>query len=220
MEMKISKSLVGLMLLMAMSGCSGIQDSLNERCNILHNELTAMEAWARWSWCYNELTHPKDFAAGFRAGYQDILNGGAGCQPTLPPKEYWKPCYRNAEGNCRVNAWFEGFSHGVLAANKDGAASYGHIPLSPTAQGNWDTACQEPHEYDWSAAETPPAPLPSDAADYAPVRPGELPEIPTTPNGTAPAVPPIRNYEEDAKPMIDPPVKTTSGRISLPNLGG
>lgn len=219
--MKISKSLLGLSLVIAMSGCSGLQDCFDEHCNSMHTGLTGMEAWARWSWCYNELVHPKDFASGFRAGYQDVLNGGSGCQPTLPPKTYWKACYRNAEGNCKVNAWFEGFSHGVLAANQDGAASYGSIPLSPTAQANWETSQQPPAEYDWSGTTTPPAPMSSTTtdSDFAPLPVEPAPAAPVAPEPPVPT--PARDYENEneAAPILEKALETT-GRFSLPNLGG
>lgn len=225
-EMKISKSIIGLSIIVALSGCNSLQDSFNDQCNAVHTELTAMEAWARWSWCYEDLTHPKDFAAGFRAGYMDILNGGAGCQPTLPPKCYWKACYRNAEGHCMVNAWFEGFSHGVLAAERDGASVYGHIPLSPTAQGNIAKACEDNVEYDWSDAAnanaTPPAPMPASESVAPSVPTMEYKATPITPptaplNPTPPAEKP---YEDNTQPILDKAVETTSGRVSLPNLGG
>ena len=185
----------------------------------MHTGLTGMEAWARWSWCYDELTHPKDFASGFRSGYQDVLNGGSGCQPTLPPKTYWKACYRNAQGNSKVNAWFEGFSHGVLAANQDGAAAYGSIPLSPTAQANWETSQRPPTEIDWSGTTTPPAPTPGATnSDFAPGPVEPAPAAPVTPEPSLPS--PVRDYEDDAAPILEKAFETTSGRFSLPNLGG
>ncbi|MFK7818683.1 MAG: hypothetical protein AB8G99_08185 [Planctomycetaceae bacterium] len=222
--MKISISILGLSIICAMSGCKSIQGGFDEKCNSIHTELTAMEAWARWSWCYEDLTHPKDFAAGFRAGYHDVLNGGAGCQPTLPPRSYWKACYRNAEGHCKVNAWFEGFSHGALAAEKDGASTYGHIPLSPTAHGNLAKAMEEPPVYDWSAAtDSVPAPAPAPFSEYqsapqmdAEIAPATPPANPL-PSNDAPA---IKSYEEETRPLLDSAVETTSGKVTLPNLGG
>jgi hypothetical protein len=183
-----------------------------------------MEAWARWSWCYDDLTHPRDFSAGFRAGYHDILNGGAGCQPTLPPRSYWKACYRNAEGHCKVNAWFEGFSHGALAAQKDGASTYGHIPLSPTAHGNLAKANEAPPIYDWSAAtDSVPAPGPSPFSGYQSPQSMDSTIAPAAPPASPSSgddVPALKTYEDDAKPLLDEALETTSGKVNLPNLGG
>lgn len=122
------------------SGCASMHDGLVDHEAKLRNKCRAQAAWNEWSWCYDDLDHPFHFAKGFKAGYKDILNGGKGCQPTLPPKCYYKSCYRNAEGRCKVNAWFDGFLHGVLAAQQDGAGSWNQIPISPTARMNMEAA--------------------------------------------------------------------------------
>ncbi len=120
----------------AAGGCASMQDGLVDHEVRLRNRMRAQHAWNEWSWCYDDLDHPFHFAKGFKAGYRDILNGGKGCQPTLPPRCYWKSCYRSAEGRCKVNAWFDGFSHGALAAQQDGVGAWNQIPLSPTARMN------------------------------------------------------------------------------------
>lgn len=215
--MKILNSLVGLIVISAFSGCSGMHDLCDNYSSALHNDISALEAWCQWSWCYEDLDHPHDFAKGFKAGYRNILNGGNGCQPTMPPRDYWKPCFRNAEGHCRVNAWFEGFAHGAMAAEQDGVAGYGFIPLSPTARSNFARACQPPQEIDWSAKSVPPAP------GVAPAYPGMTPPAsPQTtpqpvlpqpgsvrPGGTNPMTP-TRPYEEAPR---------TTGRISVGSIG-
>lgn len=224
-EMKFSKSLIGLALLLAVSGCASLQEACDEKVDVVHSKLTAHEAWARWSWAYDELAHPKHFARGFKAGYQDILNGGKGCQPTLPPRDYWRPCFRNSEGQCSVNAWFDGWSHGVTAARQDGAGSFGTIPLSPTARGNIANANRPVPMTDWSGAQGTTAPAPADygtapAATPAAVQPTTEP--PVAPPLTAPEPPANNNYEEETKPILEKALDTTSrgGRVLLPTLGG
>ena len=68
--MKLTKIILGLALTASVTGCSGINDAVDKHVNEFHSSLTACEAWAEWSWCYDELDHPADFAAGFKAGYQ------------------------------------------------------------------------------------------------------------------------------------------------------
>lgn len=80
------------------------------------------------------------FCQGFRAGYENILAGGKGCQPTLPPRLYWKPCYQNPEGQCKIQSWFDGYSHGALAAQQDGYGNLQTIPMSSTARQNFLTS--------------------------------------------------------------------------------
>lgn len=125
-------------------GCASISDELIE-CEIgARNQVLAQKAWGHWSWVYDDLEFPYHFARGFKAGYRDILDGGAGCQPTLPPQCYWKPCYQTPEGKCQIHAWFDGFSHGALAAKQDGYGDLGAIPISPTARTNLQMARSEP----------------------------------------------------------------------------
>lgn len=130
-------SLAGLsMLLFSAAGCNSISDMCLETEMGARDCVLAHKAWGHWSWCYDELNHPHHFAKGFRAGYEDILGGGKGCQPTIPPRCYWKPCYQTPEGQCKTQAWFDGFSHGALAAQQDGYGNLQTIPLSSTAKQN------------------------------------------------------------------------------------
>jgi uncharacterized protein YceK len=133
---RIQYIFLSLTALVLLSGCASMQDGLVGCETRIRNKCRAQVAWNEWSWCYDDLDHPFHFAKGFKAGYKDILNGGKGCQPTLPPKCYYKSCYRSPEGRCKVNAWFDGFLHGVLAAQQDGAGAWSQIPLSPTARMN------------------------------------------------------------------------------------
>ena len=134
-------SLAGLSaLLFTAVGCNSISDLCIEKEMECRDTILAHKAWAEWSWCYDELNHPHHFAKGFRAGYQNVLGGGKGCQPTLPPRLYWKPCYQTPEGQCQTQAWFDGFSHGALAAQQDGYGNLQTIPLSSQARQNFLTA--------------------------------------------------------------------------------
>lgn len=124
------------LLLLSSAGCSAIQDSCLELETGMRNHVLASKAWAHWSWCYDDLDYSTHFAKGFKAGYEDILAGGKGCQPTLPPRCYWKPCFQSPEGRCKIAAWFDGYSHGAVAAQQDGYGNLGELPLSPTARAN------------------------------------------------------------------------------------
>lgn len=121
---------------LAATGCTTCQDSFVELEMDLRNHVLSQQGWNEWSWCYEDLDYPWHFAKGFKAGYRNILEGGNGCQPTLPPRLYWKPCYQTPEGRGKINAWFDGFSHGALAAQQDGYGHLQQIPLSPTARAN------------------------------------------------------------------------------------
>lgn len=145
-------------LLLAASGCAAIQDHCIEAEMGLRNHVLAQKAWGEWSWCYHDLDHPLHFARGFKDGYRDILDGGSGCQPTLPPKCYWKPHFQNADGRAKTDAWFDGFSHGALAAQQDGFGNLKQIPISPTARANMMTRHARPPQSVYGNAQMAPLP--------------------------------------------------------------
>jgi len=160
---------MSLLMLVAVSltGCAsmrsnrsgGLGEGLRRKCK-------AQQAWNVWSWCYEELDHPYHFARGFKAAYRDVHEGGNGCQPTLAPKYYWKSKFQSVEGRCKVNAWFDGYSHGALAAQQDGVSGLNQIPISPTARTNLQMASLQPQPFGASSYDSPmpiavPAPPPA-----------------------------------------------------------
>ena len=124
------------MLMFSAAGCNAISDMCLEKEMTCRNHILATKAWGEWSWCYDELDHPHHFAKGFRAGYENILAGGKGCQPTLPPRLYWKPCFQTPLGQCQIQSWFDGYSHGALAAQQDGYGNINTLPMSSSARQN------------------------------------------------------------------------------------
>jgi hypothetical protein len=132
---KSAKAWLSLVLLTT-TGCNAIHDCVNDYEERTINCVIAQKAWNEWSWCYDDLNYPWHFSHGFKDGYENVLGGGKGCQPTLPPRFYWKPCFKTAEGQCKVAAWFDGYSHGALAAQQDGYGNMHQIPISPTAKQN------------------------------------------------------------------------------------
>ena len=133
-----------LALSISLCGCASMTDCMISHEMKLRNQVLSQKAWGHWSWCYDELEFPVHFAKGFKAGYRNVLDGGNGCQPTLPPKCYWKPQFQTPKGRCQTHAWFDGFSHGALAAKQDGYGDLGQIPISPTARANIEMARRRP----------------------------------------------------------------------------
>ena len=143
--MKRLKSLaLSLMIASGMTGCASLCDEMISMEMGMRNHVLAQKAWGHWSWCYDDLDYPWHFAKGFKSGYRNVLDGGSGCQPTLPPQCYWKPAYQTPEGQCQIHAWFDGFSHGALAARQDGYGDMGQIPISPTARANFEASRMQP----------------------------------------------------------------------------
>lgn len=89
-------------------------------------------AWSARAWlCRRDryINHPylADFEAGFRAGYEAVAEGSNGCVPAVCPRAYWGWQYQSADGQKRMNAWFEAFPLGVQAAEEDGIGHWGHV---------------------------------------------------------------------------------------------
>jgi hypothetical protein len=167
--------------LLTATGCSSLHDYVIQTETGVRNSILTQKAWGEWSWCYDDLEYPGDFALGFKAGYRNVLEGGKGCQPTLPPRCYWKPCYETPTGRSKIAAWFDGFSHGALAANQDGMAGMSQLPISPTAKRNLMTRrapvnldSLQPHGTDEEMAPEP------DGTDLTPNE-----ELPAMPVGSA-----------------------------------
>ncbi|MFO0999262.1 MAG: hypothetical protein U0936_02915 [Planctomycetaceae bacterium] len=123
-------------LLISSAGCNAIQDHCVSFETNMRNTVLAQKGWRNWASCYENVNYKLHFSNGFRDGYTNILEGGKGCQPTLPPRCYWKPQFQTPEGRARTNAWFDGFSHGAVAAQQDGFGSLQQLPISPTARAN------------------------------------------------------------------------------------
>jgi hypothetical protein len=152
-------ALVGTVLLPA--GCFQLQSDYNDYVTAQKDNWQASRAWRRCDANYKgQIEYIHDFGAGFRAGYLDVLNGGAGCPPTLPPAEYWGVRYQNETGKQRIHCWFAGFSEGVAVAESEGVRGQNTIPMSPFRQSQLQTHQTGP-SYDptMHGTETiPPAP--------------------------------------------------------------
>ena len=94
-----------------------------------------------------------------------------------------------------THSWFDGFSHGALAARQDGYGSLGEIPISPTARTNLEVARTRPTQdiFDGGNADHGPGATgdgfggdpPDPDAYLIPVLPDQQPGLPV----------PVRPYE-------------------------
>lgn len=170
------------------TGCmlvNGIQrgfsrhDSLDEFMVNYRNRAWAARAWLCRKDRYAGHSYLADLEAGFRQGYEDVAAGGSGCLPAVCPRSYWGWQYQSADGQARMNAWFEGYPLGVQAAEQDGVGHWGNVGTA------------FPHHQ--------PAPLPASLAGGAGA--GETGAVPPEPL-TPPAPVPLAN---PAMEMVVPP---------------
>jgi hypothetical protein len=186
------RRLITATLLMAitsgLAGCAAICDGIISMEMDVRNDVLAQKAWGHWSWAYDNVDYPWHFAKGFKEGYVNVLEGGSGCQPTIPPQCYWKPCYQTLEGRSKIHGWFDGFSHGALAAKQDGYGDMGQIPISPTARANIEVARRPPAQNGFESANQSAAAMTDDGTQVdiilAPADGADaLQVLPSAPNG-------------------------------------
>jgi len=176
------------------TGCmfiSGVQrsmsrnEALDEFMVNYRNRAWAARAWLCRKNRFANHCYPADLEAGFRQGYEDTAAGGTGCLPAVCPQSYWGWQYQSADGQSRMNAWFEGYPLGVQAAEQDGVGHWGNVgtafPNQPPAAAA-PVATAEPiatgaaatgadaTDADIEAEElTPPAPVPSSTEAVKPL---------------------------------------------------
>lgn len=118
----------------------------------------------------------RPFKCGFIEGYHDVLAGGNGCPPPIPPKKYWLRYSRLANGQQQISEWFAGFEDGASAAKSNGFDRFGQVPVSPAYQGvrmPYETVYDQQHRQGIMGEETygpvaVPAEVPNPNLHYGP----------------------------------------------------
>ncbi|MDB5348569.1 MAG: hypothetical protein JWP89_6946 [Schlesneria sp.] len=107
-------------------GCVAFQD--HEYC--LAQKSRAHCAW----WCCSEFRSSSNpishYSCGWYRGYSDVLMGGDGRCPPVPPQNYWSHKYQSEAGSCAVECWFEGYRHGAAAALANCEDNLRNVPIS------------------------------------------------------------------------------------------
>ena len=202
-----------------LGGCAHTYDVCDEHMLKWRCCHDAKMAWLRCRGLYADVCNPHDFGQGFRDGYESICMGGNGCPPAMPPRNYWSSSCLVDDGHCRTMAWYDGFHHGVLAAQCDGCegrcnivcahdlygqkpcdVNYDDIEVHVQHEGEFDPqyAPQQygpvdglaPMETPYQPLTTPPAP---GVPDYSPPPAGSVrSDFGTGPQASTQAVPDLR----------------------------
>ena len=137
---------VELLLLISASGCVAFQDCeyrMAQKCR-------AHRAW--WCGCdqpcsCNPYSH---YSFGWRRGYTDVLMGGDGECPPVPPQCYWSHKYQSENGEIAIENWYQGYSHGASAALASCGDRYHPVPISDSyRQCNPDCLSGDHAPYDF-----------------------------------------------------------------------
>jgi hypothetical protein len=185
----------GCMLVNGMQRAFSRHDALDEFMVSYRNRAWAARAWLCRKDKFASHCYLADLEAGFRQGYEDVAAGGSGCLPTVCPRAYWGWQYQSADGQARMNAWFEGYPLGVQAAEQDGVGHWGNVAtgfqhqvpaaVPPVAPGS-ASPTEEAGTFGTDAAveelASPiPVPLPAEPA-FSPAVPLNAP-VPALPSG-------------------------------------
>ena len=98
------------------------------------NKSNGTKAWNCRKQHFCNEKYQREFSQGFKAGYMDVADGGTGCTPSFPPRDYWGWKYQSCEGQARVAAWFAGYPHGARAGEEDGIGNWSQIQTSSGIQ--------------------------------------------------------------------------------------
>jgi hypothetical protein len=159
-------SVTGCTTFANLSNAISIEDGLSDKIVGYRNRVWSAKAWHRHKDRYCNREHLHDFAAGFRAGYESVADGGNGCTPAFPDRKYWMWQYQTAVGQQKVAAWFAGFPVGAQVAEQEGVGNYNQIMTSSTIHKEYVQAgLVEPGPYVY--------PVPDSAVDDLQPKPGD-----------------------------------------------
>ncbi len=130
-----------LLLACLFSGCGHFFDYVDSTVYELKCEHRAKAAWMDVRDLYSGVSYPFNFGEGFRAGYKAVcLGNDTGCAPPMPPRRYWSSCYLNCEGKGKAMAWYDGYGHGVVAAECSGCAGHCQVVTGSGVSGEIGSA--------------------------------------------------------------------------------
>ena len=98
-------------LFLSLSGCTALSDCKYE----LGQKIRTGQAWHEFDGC-NERCFTGDYRDGWKQGYYDVLTGGDGRPPVVPPKKYWKPPVFTEHDPSRQDDWYTGYQDGAACA--------------------------------------------------------------------------------------------------------
>ncbi len=190
-------------LFLSLSGCTALSDCKYE----LGQKIRTKQAWHEFDGC-NEQCFTVDYQSGWKKGYYEVLTGGDGRPPLVPPKKYWKPPVFVEHDPSLKNDWYIGYQDGAASAKcqpdhhyvptflPEPAHTPVHLPQSLPSYVPFEHAGS-----DVAPAEAPPV-SPGDGTTGESGSEGAVPAT-QAPAGDNPAVspeaikPPAEDYEKD-----------------------
>jgi hypothetical protein len=195
-------------LFLSLSGCTALSDCKYE----VGQKIRTSQAWHEFDGC-NQQCFTCDYRDGWKKGYYDVLTGGDGRPPVVPPKKYWKPPVFTQHNPSRQDDWYTGYQDGAACAKSQPDFHYvptfmapsmhpvhhGHETVEVISNGEHLTTpgIQQPMPEVIGNSETPgveSAPAPAPAVSPAKNPASTLEAAPAAPG------PKVDDYEKDPEP--------------------
>ncbi len=117
-----------LLLLVSSIGCATFQD-----CE--YRAAQKCRAHRAWWFAGDERCSSipwSHYSCGWRHGYTDVLMGGDGECPPVPPQHYWSHKFQSEHGEIAIENWYSGYHDGAAAAIASCRDRYHPVPISGT----------------------------------------------------------------------------------------
>lgn len=179
--MVVSKLLRNTLKLLAFAplvGCASFQDAHYEHSQKLRTEC----AFLHYRWTSGE-SIGYDYAKGWKAGYLDVLTGGDGQPPLIPPRCYWSPSQITKHCDEKRQEWYVGFQDGAMMASLEPETHYIKAWTPPaTAHTGYYEAVEMPAH----PPQVPPSePFSPEGGNWGATSPNQSPK----PNTNLPPIP-------------------------------
>ncbi|HWL10678.1 MAG TPA: hypothetical protein VNQ76_19885 [Planctomicrobium sp.] len=168
-----------------LAGCATFQDVHYEHSQKLRTEC----AYWHFKWTSDEAM-TSDYKKGWKAGYMDVLTGGDGEPPVIPPRCYWGPGQITKHCDQKRQEWYVGFQDGAMMASLEPQTHYikTWTPPATAHVGYYDEEdpTQAPPQ---SPPAVPPSEAPKDKSHWESAAPQRLPQ-------SNPNLPPVPDQPE------------------------
>lgn len=174
-------------LFLSLCGCTSLADCKYE----LRQKIRTSQAWHEFDGC-NDQCFTCDYHDGWKKGYYDVLTGGDGRPPVVPPKRYWKPPVFAEHDPTRQNDWYTGYQDGAACAKTQPDFHYVPTFMAPSVHPHY-------HGHDVIDVMTP--------GEQAFSTETAVPMSESTGTQIAPSVEPAPSADPAANPTVDPAAK-------------
>jgi hypothetical protein len=210
------RRVAALALAASITGCTAVSDCKYE----VGQKIRTSQAWHEFDGC-NDECFTSDYRNGWKAGFYNVITGGDGRPPVIPPKKYWKPPVFVEHDPSRKDDWYAGFQDGACCGKSQ--PDHHFLPtFLPDAHVAHEVHSHPHHDAQFLQGETigepymaPESEMPSQSGPMTtPESPGAV--QPETAPGS-PAEPPKSATEQDYEK--DPEPSTSSAQpVKQPGL--